>query len=117
MAEYQKVRIEESGDITVVHLHEHRIGEALEIEALGRELNGLAEETRRKKILLDFSNVESLSSLFLGKLISLSGKLATHGAALRLCNIRPPVLEAFLTCKFDRMFDIRTDAADALAWA
>ncbi len=117
MAEHQQVRIEEIGDITVVHFHEHWISGFLEIESLGRELYGLAEENRRKKILLDFSGVEFLSSSFLGKLITLSGKLKARDAALRLCNIQPQVLEVFLVCKLDRIFDVRKDSADALAWA
>lgn len=114
MTEYQKLQIDNAGEVTVVHLRQRRIADLTEIEQFGRELYQLVEKENRTKMVLDFSAVEFLSSAAFGKLIVLNGKVKARDGALKLCNIRPQVLEIFHVCKLDSIFDIRQDEADAL---
>jgi anti-sigma B factor antagonist len=115
MNEFRQLKVEEVGDVTVVHLREHWISNTLAIEELGKELYQVVAQENCNKLVLDFSSVEFLSSAALGKLISLNGKVKARKAAMKLCNIQPPVLEVFFVCNLNRLFDIRPDAAGALA--
>jgi len=68
----------------------------------------------RKKIVLDFSNVEYLSSAALGKLITLDKKVKSAKGKLRLCNIRPDIYEVFAITRLNKLFDIRETQDQAL---
>ncbi|MBN2474910.1 MAG: STAS domain-containing protein [Pirellulales bacterium] len=120
MTQYERVKIEEVeitdvGTIAVVRFCGRRIRDFLEIDELGRELYGLIKQDGRRKLVLDFSGVEFFSSAAIGKLISLNGKLKLQSGVLKLCSVRPELLEVFRVCRLDQVFDIRQDRADALA--
>jgi anti-sigma B factor antagonist len=114
MAEYQQLQIEERGDSTIVHFRQPRVSGILEMEKLERELHQLVEKENRRRLVVDLSVVEFLSSQIFGTLVSLNSRLKAHGGGLRLCNIQPQVLDVLLTCKLDRVFDIKTDLDAAL---
>ena len=113
MTAYQRLDLSEGGDVTVVRFRNRRIANALEIEETGQELYRLAEEGRHRRLVLDFSDVDYLSSALIGKLISLNGKVRARDGSVKLCSIRPEILEVFRACKLDRIFSINKDAADA----
>lgn len=114
MTSPKRLDIKEVGDVTVVRFREPRITDPLEIEELGKELYQVLEVKNSSKLVLDFSAVEFLSSATLGKLISLNRKVRLCKSALRLCNIRPPIMEIFKLCDLQRIFDIRASEPDAL---
>jgi anti-sigma B factor antagonist len=115
MADYKRLDVNEVGDVTVVRFKDKKIVEDINIEELGRELFQLVEQDNRKKLLLNFSSVDFLSSAALGKLITLEKKVRAHGGVLKLSNIRPEIYEVFTITKLDRLFDIKDDETDALA--
>ncbi|MDP7670304.1 MAG: STAS domain-containing protein, partial [Alphaproteobacteria bacterium] len=84
------------------------------IQEMGRELFGLVDQNRIQ-ILLNFMNVEFLSSAALGKLITLDKKIKTAKGQLKLSNIRPEIYEVFAITRLNKLFDIHDDEADALA--
>ena len=110
-----RLEVKEVDGSTVVHFCEKQITDPLEIEELGRELYRLLEEGNCSHLLLDFSAVEFLSSSALGKLLSLNHKAKLRQAKLRLCGIRPEIMEVFHICHLDRVLDICDTQADALA--
>jgi anti-sigma B factor antagonist len=115
MAEYRRLDLSEVGEVTVVRFRDHKIIEDLAIQELGQELFQLVEVDRRRRLLLNFSSVDFLSSAALGKLITLDRKVKAHGGTLKLSNIRPEIYDVFNITKLDRLFDIKEDEADALA--
>ena len=115
MVEFRRVEVNEVGDVTVVHFRDQKIIEDLGIQELGQELFQLVEADNRKKLVLNFSSVDFLSSAALGKLITLDKKVKAQGGLLKLCNIRPEIYEVFAITRLDRLFDIKDDEADALA--
>ncbi len=115
MTQFQRLRTDELDDVTFVRFRDFRISNLAEIQELGEELYRLIEPKARRKLVLDFADVEFFSSAAIGKLISLNGKLRAHGGAMKLCNVRPEILGAFHVCQLDRVFDIRKDEADATA--
>ena len=115
MTAYQRLDVDQVGDVSVVRFRDHKIVEDLNIQQLGQEMFRLVEVDNRDKVLLNFSSVDFLSSAALGKLITLDKKMKAHGGALKLSNIRPEIYEVFAITKLNRLFDIKDDEADALA--
>lgn len=113
MTAYQRLEISEGGDVTVVRFRDRHIANLPEIEQVGQELYRLVDEGTRKRFVLDFSNVDYLSSALIGKLISLNAKVRARDGKVKLCSIRPEILEVFHVCKLDRIFSIHKDVADA----
>ena len=115
MAEYRRVEIRDVGDVTVVKFRDHKIIEDISIQELGQELFQLVEKDHRKKLLLNFTGVDFLSSAALGKLITLDKKMKAAEGALKLCAIRAEIYEVFAITKLNRLFDIKDEEAGALA--
>jgi anti-anti-sigma factor len=109
------IKIHESGEVTVVTFADSKIIDEGEIQELGQELYSLVEREGRKKIVLNFSNVEFLSSAALGKLIGFDRRVKQNSAELVLSNIRPEIYEVFAITKLTKLFEIKDDEADALA--
>jgi anti-sigma B factor antagonist len=115
MAGYRRLEVSELGDVTVIRFRDQKIIEDINIQELGQELFHLVEVESRKKLLLNFSSVDFLSSAALGKLITLDKKVKANSGSLKLSNIRPEIYEVFAITKLNRLFDIKSDEADALA--
>jgi anti-sigma B factor antagonist len=111
----RRLDIEQIGDVTVAKFIDKKILDENNIQVIGNELFGLVEEDGRKKIILDFSSVEYLSSAALGKLITMDKKVKAAGGKLRLCAIRPDIYEVFAITRLNKLFDIRDDQEAALA--
>ena len=71
----RRLDLEEVGDVTVAKFIDKKILDEGNIQIIGNQLFALIEEDGRQKIVLDFSNVEYLSSAALGKLITMDKKV------------------------------------------
>jgi anti-sigma B factor antagonist len=115
MAVHRRLEVSDVGDVAVVRFVDRKILDEGNIQEVGQELYGLVEKEQRAKLLLNFSNVDFLSSAALGKLIKLEKKVRDAGGTLKLSNIRPEIYEVFVITKLTRVFDIKDDEAEALA--
>src|SRR5438874_1612969 len=78
----RRLEVEDIGDVTVVNFVDRKILDEQNIQIIGEQLFSLVDEVGRRKLLLNFSNVEYLSSAALGKLITLNKKLQAAGGAI-----------------------------------
>lgn len=115
MSVYRRIQIAESNGVTVVKFVDRKILDEVNIQELGQELFKLVVHDDCKKIILNFTNVEFLSSAALGKLITFEKRTKKNSARLLLTNIRPDIYEVFAITKLNKLFDIKDDEADALA--
>ncbi len=115
MAQYRRLTVTDVGDVAVVKFMDRKILDELNIQEMGQELFQLVEEENKTRVLLNFQQVEFLSSAALGKLITLDKKVKAHGGKMKLTNIRPEIYEVFAITKLNKLFDIKDDEADALA--
>ncbi|MBA4019114.1 MAG: anti-sigma factor antagonist [Pirellula sp.] len=115
MSGNRRLEVSEVGDVTVVRFVDRKILDVTNIHELGRELFALVEEQNRKKLLLNFTTVEFLSSETLGELIKLEKKVKQHTGRLMLTNIKPEIYEVFAITRLNKLFDIRDEEAEALA--
>ena len=110
----RRIDIEEVNGVTVAKFTDKKILDETNIQLIGNQLFSLVDEDRRQKIVLDFSNVEYLSSAALGKLITLDRKVKGIGGKLRFCSIRSEILEVFRITRLDRLFTIKDNQEQAL---
>jgi anti-sigma B factor antagonist len=110
----RRLEAEEIGDVTVVSFMDRKILDEQNIQIIGDQLFSLVDDSGRKKLLLNFGNVEYMSSAALGKLITLNKKVQAVGGQLVLCNIDPQIREVFEITKLDKLFVIRGDEQEAL---
>ena len=100
------LEVSEVGDVTVVRFADGKILDASNIEELGVQLFHLVEVDKRRKLLLNFQDVEFLSSAALNKLIILDKKTKSIDGKLKLCQLRPGILEVFVITRLNQLFEI-----------
>ncbi len=106
--------IHQDGDITRVSFLERNILDESGIQQIGEEIGQLIDNSGYPKVLLDFSNVEHLSSAALGTLITINNKVRQKGGQLRLSNINPQIYEVFVITKLNKLFQIHDEAVSAV---
>lgn len=102
----RRLDLEEVNDVTIARFTDKKILDESNIQIIGNQLFNLVDEDHRQKIVLDFTNVEYLSSAALGKLITMDKKVKAAGGKLRLCSIRPDIKEVFKITRLDKLFQI-----------
>ena len=110
----RRLEVEDVGDVTVVSFVDRKILDEQNIQVIGEQLFKLVDDDGRRKLLLNFGNVEYLSSAALGKLITLNKKVQSAGGRLILCNIDPQIHEVFEITKLDKFFKIMKEEQQAL---
>jgi anti-sigma B factor antagonist len=110
----QRLNVTDQKDVKIVNFVESKILDEANIEDIRKQLIALAESKDRLKILLDFSNVDHLSSAALGMLINVNNAVKQHNGQLRLVNIKPQIMEVFEITKLNKLFKILPTRADAL---
>jgi anti-sigma B factor antagonist len=115
MPTHKRIDVSKVGDVTIVKFVDRKILDETGIQELGGELFSLIEHDNRRSILLNFDNVDFLSSAALGKLITLERKMKNAQGRLKMSNIRPEILEVFQITKLNKVFDIRGEEAEAIS--
>jgi anti-sigma B factor antagonist len=110
----RRLDIEEVNDVTIARFTDKKILDESNIQVIGNQLFSLVDDDHRQKIVLDFTNVEYLSSAALGKLITMDKKVKATGGKLRLCAIRSDILEVFKITRLDKLFTIKETREKAL---
>lgn len=110
----RKIDVEEVNGVTIARFTDKKILDESNIQIIGNQLFQLIDDEHRKKLVLDFSNVEYLSSAALGKLLTLDKKVKAFQGALRLCTIRKDILEVFKITRLDKVFKIFESREKAL---
>jgi anti-sigma B factor antagonist len=110
----RRLEVEDIGDIAVVNFVDKKILDEQNIQMIGDDLFRLVDELGRRKVLLNFGNVEFMSSAALGKLITLHRKLQAVQGKLVLCKIAKDILDVFKITKLDKILSITPDEQSGL---
>ena len=113
-ARRRRLEVEDIGDIAVVNFVDKKILDEQNIQMIGDDLFRLVDELGRRKILLNFSNVDFISSAGLGKLITLHRKLQSMQGKLVLCKLAREILDVFKITKLYRTLTIAPDEQSGL---
>ena len=110
-----RISVEYAEKATIVGFTDEKILEERDIKALQDSIMSVIESASGGiNLILDFGNVQFLSSAVLGLLIRLSKRIYEHDGQLRLCNINPKIYEIFKITRLTKTFDIYKDVESAV---
>ena len=109
-----KIILEYVQNAAIATLTDEKILEETDIQAIESTIIPLIEQTTAINLVLDFANVQFLSSAVLGSLIRISKKVYELNGQLRLCNINQKILQIFTITRLDKIFEIFEDRQSAL---
>ena len=109
------VAVSQQKDVRIVEFQNHKILDEGNIADIGVTLTSLIAEAPNPKMLLDFVNVDHLSSAALGMLINANNRIKQRNGQLRLTNIKPQIFEVFVITKLNKLFRILPTRDEALA--
>jgi anti-sigma B factor antagonist len=108
------LEIEAVGGVTVVTFRDRRILTEGALQALGQQLLGLAAGPGRRQLVLNFENVERLSSAVLGQVVALDRAVRREGGRLALCGVRPDLSHLLTITRLDKYLDLYRSEGEAL---
>jgi anti-sigma B factor antagonist len=111
---HPKISVEYEGKVTIAILTDEKILEEADIQALEGSLMPLIESTERINLVMDFCNVQFLTSAVLGLLIRVSKKVYESQGQLKLCCINRKILEIFKITRLDKIFEMYAHRCDAV---
>jgi len=115
MAEIRpRISVEYAKNATIVGFTDEKILEETDIKALRESIMSVIGQAERINLILDFGNVQFLSSAVLGLLIQISKRIYEQGGKLKLCNINPKIYEIFKITRLTKTFDIYKDVEGAV---
>jgi anti-sigma B factor antagonist len=115
MTTFRHLRVERCADTLVAHFLDSKIAAEVAISTLGGELYAVVGRPDCQKLVLDFCDVEFLSSAMLGKLISVNRKMKEKGGVLKLCEVCPNIRTILKYTCLEQILDIRDTQAEAVA--
>jgi anti-sigma B factor antagonist len=109
------VSVTQDKDIRIVEFTHNKILDEGNIAEIGNTLKSLTDERANPKLLLDFGNVDHLSSAALGMLININNLVRQKNGQLRLASIKPQIFEVFVITKLNKLFRIFPNREEAKA--
>src|SRR5438067_1799117 len=111
---YGGLEIEAVGGVTVVKFRGRRVLSEAAVQVVGQQLRDLVERSGRLQLVLNFGNVERLSSAVLGQVIALERAVRRAGGRLALCGVRPDLFHLLTVTRLDRYLDLYPGEWEAL---
>lgn len=109
-----RLRISKIDEVTQVEFVDRNILDEANIQAISDEISGLIEQASSPQLLINFANVDHLSSAALGALITINNKVNEKDGKLRLANIDPQIYEVFVITRLNKLFSIHETLNDAM---
>ena len=102
-------------DATVVNFRQRAIIESAKIEAIAQDLYAIVDEKASRKLVLDFTGVQYLSSQALGIFITLKKKADEIKGQVAICGLKNELRQLFKIMKLEKIFPFFADEQEALA--
>lgn len=109
-----RLKVEQRENITCIEFLDRNILDEANIQLIGEEISTLIESCESPRLMIDFSNVDHLSSAALGTLITINNKVNDRKGQLRLSNIGAQIYEVFVITKLNKIFEIYPTDEEAL---
>ncbi len=107
--------IRDKDDVVIVSFSQVKILDEGSIQQIGQEFQNLTMQAASgRKLLLDFSRVEFMSSAMIGQIVKLHKQCKNDKIRLKLCNICPNIMEIFKITGLVKLLDIHPDGAKAI---
>ena len=110
MAVTPRIQVSEADGVQVIRFTDRQLFDERTVrEVADQILAALPNDGRPIRLVLDFTDVNLVSSTLLSKLILLQRRVATSDGKLRLCEMSPVIQQVFRTSNLDRLFTIDRD--------
>ena len=109
------IRVKDQDGVKRIEFLERNILDEANIQQIGEEIGRLVDAQERPRVLINFHNVDHLSSAALGTLITINNKIRGKEGQLRLAEIDPQIYEVFVITKLNKLFQIFESAEQAMA--
>lgn len=107
--------VAQKGDVFVVTVDRDQLKDDDNLEQFSQDFNLLIEKYEITKIVLRLSRVRYMTSMAIGKIISLHRKLQRTQGTLVLCELAPDVSSTLEAAKLLTYFTTSSDLTAALA--
>jgi anti-sigma B factor antagonist len=97
-------KVEQQGGVKIITFTRGRLRDVENV--IATELQGRTDELGECHLLLDFTNVEFITSVELGTLINLHQRMKESGGRLTLFNLNLEVFEVFAVTRLDTLLGI-----------
>jgi anti-sigma B factor antagonist len=102
-------------DVVVASFSESRLVDQALIQQIEKDFQALvAQAASGRKLLVDFSRVEFISSMMIGLIVRLQGQCKRAAVRLKLCAVSPTILEAFRITGLRKVLEIYADESKAI---
>ena len=92
---YRHISVQEKSGVLVLTIGLARVATYELAESMGRELIESVRATTPNKVVVELSQIEYMSSVGYGPLISLHGMIRDAGGRLILCGLSPVIRQMF----------------------
>lgn len=109
-----RLRVQENNGIVTIGFIDRNILDEANIQKIGDEISRIVEEQPTPRLLINFENVDHLSSAALGTLITINNKVRNKEGQLRLAGIDPQIYEIFKITNLVKLFKVHDTPEDAM---
>ena len=102
----ERILVQHGVDVTFVTFNDGQILDEQHVKELEKEIMFLVEQAKRENMMLDFCNVEFMTSAFLGLLVKVHKRIRERGGYLKLRHIDPSIYKVFEITRLTKVFDI-----------
>lgn len=114
MAQKSRILIQSLQEVTVATVQDTSIIDPQHIEDLRNTLFDLIEKQDRRKLILDISKVQHLSSAALGVIIPLQEKYRKAKGAIVIVGVSDGIMKLFRITKLDKLLTFAADEKEGL---
>jgi anti-sigma B factor antagonist len=102
----ERIFVQHGVDVTLVTFSDEEILEEQHIKEIEERIMSVLEDSKRENMILDFGNVQFMTSAFLGSLVKLYKRIRERGGYLKLRNVDPNIYKVFEITQLTKIFDI-----------
>jgi anti-sigma B factor antagonist len=110
-----RIQVNDTDGIKVVRFNDQQLFDERTVREVAEQIAvSLPSDGTPIRLVLDFSDVNLISSSALSKLILIQRRVDTTRGKLRLCELSPILQQVFRTSNLDRLFSIDRDLRTSL---
>lgn len=109
------LRHEDKEGISVVTIQRTRLSDEDNLEEFGQTINDILAASGSRRLVVDMSRLQYMSSAALGKLITMHRSLARNGGRMLLCGVSAALNEIIVATRLQSLFEIADDRTSAIA--
>jgi len=106
--------ITDVNDVTVVNFRDSSVLDSAAVDNIAKQLYELVDAQAKRKLVLDFTDVNFLSSQMIGVMVALHKKSCNIKGRFVICGLKPRLFEVFKITRLDKILDFAKDERQAI---